>query len=68
MVPVSRRLTGPGTMAQYALDGLRRAIVAGELRPGQRIGQEEIADGLGVSVAPVREALAVLEREGQVTK
>ena len=29
--------------------------------------QEEIAEGLGVSIAPVREALATLEQEGQVT-
>lgn len=59
--------TGPGTTAQHALDGLRRAIVARELRPGQRVGQEDVADSLGVSVAPVREALRVLEQEGQVT-
>lgn len=57
------RATGPGTMAQHALDGLRSAIVAGELRPGQRVRQEEIADRPGLSVAPVREALRVLEQE-----
>ncbi|HWC81906.1 MAG TPA: GntR family transcriptional regulator [Pseudonocardiaceae bacterium] len=58
--------SGPGTTAQHALDGLRRAIVSGELRPGQRVLQEDIAAELGVSVAPVREALRVLEQEGQV--
>jgi DNA-binding GntR family transcriptional regulator len=58
---------GPGTTAQHALDALRRAIVAGELRPGQRVRQEEVADELGVSIAPVREALRVLEQEGQVS-
>ncbi|MEZ5078167.1 MAG: GntR family transcriptional regulator [Solirubrobacterales bacterium] len=58
---------GPGTVAQHALEALRQAMVAGELRPGERIRQEEIAAGLGVSIAPVREALAVLEQEGQVT-
>ena len=57
----------PGTTAQHALEGLRRAIVGGEWRPGQRVGQEDIAERLGVSLAPVREALAVLEQEGQVT-
>jgi DNA-binding GntR family transcriptional regulator len=57
----------PGTTAQHALEGLRRQIVGGELRPGQRVGQEEIAAHLGVSLAPVREALAVLEQEGQVS-
>jgi DNA-binding GntR family transcriptional regulator len=58
--------SGPGTTAQHALDELRRAIVAGRYRPGQRVGQEEIADRLGVSLAPVREALRALEQEGQV--
>jgi DNA-binding GntR family transcriptional regulator len=57
----------PGTAAQHALEELRRAIVAGELRPGQRVGQEEIAERLGLSLAPVREALAALEQEGQLT-
>jgi DNA-binding GntR family transcriptional regulator len=64
---VNARPAAPGTTAQHALDGLRRAIVAGELRPGQRVRQEEVAEGLGVSIAPVREALRVLEQEGQVT-
>ncbi|MDE3134791.1 MAG: GntR family transcriptional regulator [Acidobacteriota bacterium] len=49
------------------MDALRRAIVAGELLPGARIGQEEFAQQLGVSIAPVREALRILEQEGQVT-
>ena len=57
---------GPGTTTQHALNELRRAIVAGRYRPGQRVGQEEIADSLGVSLAPVREALRALEQEGQV--
>jgi DNA-binding GntR family transcriptional regulator len=37
------------------------------LRPGQRVTQEDIAGQLGMSVAPVREALRILEQEGQVT-
>jgi DNA-binding GntR family transcriptional regulator len=36
------------------------------LRPGQRVTQEDVAVRLGVSVAPVREALRVLEQEGQL--
>lgn len=63
----SSGVSGPSTTAQHALDGLRRAIVAGELRPGARVGQEEFAQQLGVSIAPVREALRILEQEGQVT-
>jgi DNA-binding GntR family transcriptional regulator len=57
----------PGTTAQHAVDALRRAIVSSELRPGHRILQEEFAERLGISLAPVREALRVLEQEGQVT-
>lgn len=58
---------GHGTTAQHAVEGLRRALVSGGLRPGDRLRQEELAASLGVSLAPVREALAVLEMEGQVT-
>jgi DNA-binding GntR family transcriptional regulator len=57
----------PDTIAQHAVEGLRRALTSGELAPGDKIRQEEIADALGISLSPVREALAVLEQEGQVT-
>ncbi len=57
----------PGTTAQHALAHLRSVIVSGALAPGERIGQEGVAERLGTSVAPVREALRILEREGQVT-
>jgi DNA-binding GntR family transcriptional regulator len=66
LTAVERR-SGPSTASEHALAELRRSIVAGELRPGQRIPQEDVAERLGVSVAPVREALRVLEQEGQVT-
>ena len=39
----------------------------GQLAPAQRVNQEEVAELVGLSVAPVREALRVLEQEGQVT-
>ena len=67
VVGSSAHPSGPSTTPQHALDGLRRAIVTGTLRPGQQVRQEEIAGQLGVSVAPVREALRTLEQEGQVT-
>jgi DNA-binding GntR family transcriptional regulator len=62
-----RTLSAPGTTAQHAVEELRRTIGGGLLGPGERVRQEEIAERLGISLAPVREALAVLEREGQVT-
>jgi DNA-binding GntR family transcriptional regulator len=64
---VATRVTAPGTTAQHAVEGLRHALISGELAPGDRVRQEEIAESLGISIAPVREALATLEQEGQVT-
>lgn len=43
---------------------LRGAILGGDLRPGDRIRQAEVADRLGASRLPVREALRILEAEG----
>ena len=45
---------------------LRAAIVAGRLRPGDRLREVDLADQLGTSRAPVREALRQLEQEGLV--
>lgn len=46
--------------------GLRRAILAGELVPGDFIRQEKWAAALGVSRIPVREALKMLTAQGLV--
>ncbi len=42
-------------------------ILGGDMAPGERIGEQELADGFGVSRGPVREALRILEREGLAT-
>ena len=52
---------------EYAALYIRRLIFDGELRPGARVPQDEIAQTLGISRIPVREALIALEREGWVT-
>lgn len=46
---------------------LRGAILQGQFRPGDRILQERLAEDLGVSRQPVREALSRLQAEGLVT-
>jgi DNA-binding GntR family transcriptional regulator len=46
---------------------IRGLIFDGDLRPGSRVPQDDIARVLGVSRIPVREALIALEREGWVT-
>jgi DNA-binding GntR family transcriptional regulator len=47
---------------------LRDAILGGELVPGERIVESRVAKQLKISQAPVREALALLERQGLVVK
>ena len=54
------------TSAERALATLRDLIMGGELAPGARLGEVEIADRLGVSRTPVREALSRLAAEGLV--
>ena len=54
------------TSAERALHALRELILGGELTPGARLGEVELADRLGVSRTPVREALTRLAAEGIV--
>jgi DNA-binding GntR family transcriptional regulator len=41
-------------------------VISGQLQPGERIGEQELADEFKVSRGPVREAIRILEREGLV--
>jgi DNA-binding GntR family transcriptional regulator len=56
----------PATRAGAVAAELRRQIQAGELEPGARLRQVEMAEQMGVSTTPVREAFAALAREGLV--
>jgi DNA-binding GntR family transcriptional regulator len=53
-------------MAEVVAKQLRLGIIAGDFPAGARMRQEELADRLAVSRAPVRQALVILEREGLV--
>lgn len=46
---------------------LRKAILKSELKAGEKLVQAELADKIGVSRMPIREALRTLELEGLVT-
>ena len=46
---------------------LRKAILTGELKPGERLMEIHLAEQLGVSRTPIREAIRKLELEGLVT-
>jgi len=52
------------TMAEYALDQLREAIILGELPAGTPLRLDELARSLGMSISPIREAVRQLEALG----
>ena len=54
------------TLTDRATDALRTAIVEGRLRAGELYSVAQLADQLGVSRTPAREALLLLERQGMV--
>jgi DNA-binding GntR family transcriptional regulator len=54
------------TLRQSVTEAIRRAILQGDLLPGAQINQVQIAEQLGVSRGPVREALGQLEEEGLI--
>ena len=55
------------TLRQSVTDAIRQAILQGDLLPGAQVNQAQIAEQLGVSRGPVREALGQLQEEGLIT-
>jgi DNA-binding GntR family transcriptional regulator len=55
------------TLRERALQALRTAITSGQYRPGDHLGEVELASRLGISRGTVREALRHLQQEGLVT-
>lgn len=51
-------------LRQRTYEVLRRRISEGRIKPGQRLIENSVAAALGISRTPVREALAMLAREG----
>lgn len=60
----ARALTAAGATLAYA--ELRGGIVEGRYAPGRRLIEQRLAEELGLSRTPVREALRMLEAEGLV--
>lgn len=56
----------PKTLRDSVTGTIRRAILRGNLLPGEQVNQAQIAEKLGVSRGPVREALRQLEEEGLI--
>lgn len=59
-------LSAQGSLRSRVTEVLREAMVAGELEPGQIYSAPALAQKLGVSPTPVREAMMELAREGLV--
>ena len=58
---------GRPTLARQAYTEIQSKILSGELSAGQRLLPDELAQKLAVSQTPIKEALALLERDGLVT-
>jgi DNA-binding GntR family transcriptional regulator len=57
-------MSSPEAASQRVAAYLRDAILSGEIAPGEWIRQAEVAERLGASRLPVREALRILQSEG----
>jgi DNA-binding GntR family transcriptional regulator len=60
------RRVDPSSLRHQVATRLRTAILAGDLSPGTRLREQRIADTMGVSRVPVREAIRQLEQEGLI--
>src|SRR5258708_20018751 len=61
-----RPMVASDSAAQHIEQALRRAIVTLELRPGERLSENEVALRFGVSRQPAREAMIALAKIGLV--
>ncbi|MGI2327548.1 GntR family transcriptional regulator [Planococcus sp. YIM B11945] len=52
------------TLKTQVYDFLKEQIIAGQLKPGERLIEEKIAEELEVSRSPIREAIRMLEKDG----
>jgi DNA-binding GntR family transcriptional regulator len=62
----TRRVARPAPLRQAVYDTLAEMIASGSLKPGQHLVEAELADHLGVSRQPIREALQRLAVDGWV--
>jgi len=64
MAPIAEWSLDMDTQQTSALVRIREMILRGELAPGHRLAEAPLAEALGMSRTPVRQALPVLAREG----
>lgn len=54
------------SISKQVVRALRQQIFSGQMKPGEKVPESKIAEEMGISRGPVREALLVLEQEGLV--
>lgn len=59
--PISAEQDDPGTLAEHVFRRIQAAIVKGEIAPGSKISEPELARTYGISRGPLREAIHRLE-------
>ena len=64
LVPI--RLDNYKPLREMVFESMREAIIQGRLKPGERLMEIQLADEMGVSRTPIREAIRKLELEGFV--
>lgn len=52
------------SLVEQARDQILRALVRGDLKPGDRLVENELAERMGISRGPIREAARLLEQRG----
>jgi len=57
----------PLTLRERIVDFIKDSVVSGRLKPGERVPEQEIAENLGISRTPIREAFRQLESEGFIS-
>src|SRR5689334_5504165 len=64
---IDLKLDNRDTLHLKVCNVIREAIIKGQFKPGERLKQSDLAEKLGVSRMPIREALRKLETEGLIT-
>lgn len=59
-------MTGIKTYSAQIIDHIKKALLSGELMPGDKVNEVHLASALSISRAPVREALQMLVKEGLI--
>ena len=63
----SKQIEHHQTLREKILETIREAILKGNLKPGEKVAEPELAERFGISRTPIREAFRQLESEGYLT-